>query len=129
MKPHSLAPFFQAKHIAIIGASERMDSMGKQVLNTFLALPFQGSWFIVNPKHQTIAGLPSYADVQHLPCLPDLAVVCSPPHTWEAVIKSCVKRKITHINLLLANQQPSTIRLAHQAVKLGQSKGLTVLLT
>lgn len=129
MKPHSLAPFFQAKHIAIIGASERVDSMGKQVLNTFLALPFQGSWFIVNPKHQTIAGFPSYADVQHLPYLPDLAVVCSPPHTWEAVIKSCVKRKITHINLLLANQQPSTIRLAHQAVKLGQSKGLTVLLT
>ncbi len=40
---------------------------------------FQGAVMPVNPKHEAVAGVLAYPDVESLPKAPDLAVICTPP--------------------------------------------------
>jgi len=78
--------------IAVIGASDRPNSVGAVVMKNLRAANFAGALLPVNPKHDVVAGLPSCADVADLPVAPDLAVVCTPPRTVPAIIDALGRR-------------------------------------
>ncbi|WP_332878472.1 bifunctional acetate--CoA ligase family protein/GNAT family N-acetyltransferase [Massilia sp. S19_KUP03_FR1] len=53
-----------------------------------LASPFKGVVYAVNPKYETLAGVPVYRDVAALPAAPDLAVICTPAATVPGLIRA-----------------------------------------
>jgi acetyltransferase len=72
--------------LAVIGASARPDSLGATVWRNLRAGSFKGMVYAVNPKHRRLDGQIVFASVPKLPQAPDLAVICSPPHTVAGVV-------------------------------------------
>jgi acetyltransferase len=78
--------------LAVIGASDRPSSVGAVVMRNLAEAGFAGTVMPVNPKHDTIAGLRSYAEIADLPVVPDLAVICTPPETVPGIIDALGRR-------------------------------------
>ncbi|WP_250509753.1 bifunctional acetate--CoA ligase family protein/GNAT family N-acetyltransferase [Caballeronia sp. GACF4] len=87
MTVRNLDILFAPKSIAVIGASTRPGSIGEMVWARANSAGFKGPIWPVNPKHQTIGGQPSFADIAHLPEAPSVAVLCTPPKTWPQLVE------------------------------------------
>jgi acetate---CoA ligase (ADP-forming) len=81
----SLAPFFQPKTVAVIGASPRVGSIGGELFRNVLRGEFRGVCFPVNRSGTSVAGVRAYGSVGEIGEPVDLAVVCLPgPAVFEA---------------------------------------------
>ena len=74
----SLSRLLQPKSIAIIGASNRMPSIGGYVTANILRA-FEGEIYPVNPREQQVQGRRAYASVEDLPEDVDLVAVLEEP--------------------------------------------------
>ncbi|MFN3861913.1 MAG: acetate--CoA ligase family protein [Roseateles sp.] len=72
--------------VAVFGASDKPARVGTTVWRNLVAGGFQGPVMAVNPRLQTLDGRPCHAGVADLPCVPDLAVLCTPPDTIAGLV-------------------------------------------
>ena len=79
MSVRNLEFLFRPGSVAVIGASDRPQSVGATVFRNLPGGGFAGSILPVNLKRETVAGIKAYRDVANLPQTPDLAVVYTPP--------------------------------------------------
>jgi acetyltransferase len=86
MSIRNLNYLFEPKSVAVIGASDKLHSVGATVLKNLVAGGFAGAIFPVNPKHKRLAGLDVYSRIADLPATPDLAVIGTPPATVPGLI-------------------------------------------
>ncbi|HEX9621011.1 MAG TPA: bifunctional acetate--CoA ligase family protein/GNAT family N-acetyltransferase [Polyangiaceae bacterium] len=86
---HPLDALFAPKSLAVFGASERVDSVGAQVLRNLLAAEFPGPIFAINPKHRMVQGQRAYASASELPHAIDLAVIATPAPTVPDLVGQC----------------------------------------
>lgn len=89
MGPHYLSRFFSPRSIAIIGASERPDSVGHRLLLNILEAGFEGGIYPVNLKHENLLGRKVYRDINSIPEEVDLAVIATPAATVPGIIHQC----------------------------------------
>lgn len=85
----SIASFdalFRPRSIALIGASPQPQSVGAVLARNLRLGGFEGPILPVNPRHASIGGVLAYPDVAHLPQVPDLAVICTPPATVPELV-------------------------------------------
>ncbi|MDQ1924002.1 bifunctional acetate--CoA ligase family protein/GNAT family N-acetyltransferase [Massilia pseudoviolaceinigra] len=87
MSVRNLQHLFAPRSVAIIGASARPNSVGATVLRNVIEGGFSGAVYPVNPKYDTLSGLPVYARVSALPAAPDLAIICTPPATVPGLVR------------------------------------------
>lgn len=87
MSVRNLQALFNPKSVAVIGASERPHSVGATALANLIEGGFKGAILPVNPKYNSLAGYPVYRNVDALPVIPDLAVICTPPATIPRIIR------------------------------------------
>ena len=73
-----LNSFFRPGSIAVIGASRKKGSLGRMLIERLLRYEFEGAIYPVNPKADSICGLPVIPDLESLPENIDLAVVLVP---------------------------------------------------
>src|SRR5512138_1599698 len=88
---HPLDPIFAPRSVALVGASERAGSVGRNVLWNLLSSPFGGTLYPVNPKRPNVLGIKSYPSLTDLPEIPDLVVVTTPADSVPDIIKECVE--------------------------------------
>ena len=74
----SLAPFFEPRTVAVVGASTRRGSIGGELFRNILESDFTGIAYPVNPKAGSIAGVKAYPSIADIPDDVDLAVFCLP---------------------------------------------------
>lgn len=86
MTVRNLEHLFRPRSIAIIGASERPQSIGGTVLRNVIAGGFRGPVMPVNPKYRGLAGIKVFPTVASLPEAAELAVICTPPATVPGLI-------------------------------------------
>ncbi|HYG99552.1 MAG TPA: bifunctional acetate--CoA ligase family protein/GNAT family N-acetyltransferase [Terriglobales bacterium] len=86
-----LDDIFKPKSVALIGASERPGSVGRNVLWNLLSTPFGGTVYPVNPKRENILGIRAYKGLRDLPERPDLIVVTTPSSTVPGLIREAVE--------------------------------------
>ncbi|MEO0393945.1 MAG: bifunctional acetate--CoA ligase family protein/GNAT family N-acetyltransferase [Pseudomonadota bacterium] len=86
MSIRNLDAVFKPTSVALIGASNRPDSIGQVLARNLTAGSFRGPVLPVNPKHRSVAGILCHKSVKDLPITPDLAVICTPPHTVPGII-------------------------------------------
>jgi acetyltransferase len=90
----ALDPIFKPTSVAVVGASERAGSVGRNVLWNLLSSPFGGTIYPVNPKRPNILGIKTYPSIKDLPEVPDLVVVTSPGETVPQVMRDAVEKGV-----------------------------------
>ena len=94
MGQHYLSTLFSPKSVAIIGASDRADSVGAIVFKNMLESGFKGSLYPINPNHKKIQGKKAYATIEEIGKPVDLAVICTNAATVPDVIEACGKHGV-----------------------------------
>jgi len=74
----SLDPLVRPRSVALIGASDEPARIGGRPIAYMLNQGFKGSIYPVNPKRQTVQGLPAFASAAALPEAPDVGIIAVP---------------------------------------------------
>ncbi|CAB1368156.1 GNAT family N-acetyltransferase [Denitratisoma oestradiolicum] len=99
---HYLTPLFEPRAIAIIGASEKPDSIGATVVRNLLDGGYEGRLHCVNPRHQRIFGLPALASIEAVPERVDVAVICTRAALAPDLVQDCGRAGVRCVVLLSA---------------------------
>ena len=86
MSIRHLDRLLEPKSVVVVGASNRVGSVGATVWRNLRAGHFAGPIHGINPKHATLDGVAIHAHPADLPQAPDLAVLCTPPDTVPSLI-------------------------------------------
>ncbi len=92
MSLHNLSALFEPAAVAVIGASNRPDSVGHVVMRNLLEGRFPGPVMPVHPEQRAVTGVFAYPDVDSLPETPDLAVICTPAPTVPGIVAALGRR-------------------------------------
>src|SRR4051812_638213 len=84
-----LDAIFCPRNVAVIGATEAANSVGRTVLWNLIRSPFGGTVFPVNLKRPSILGIKAYPTIGDVPEKVDLAVVVTPAGAVPSVIGQC----------------------------------------
>lgn len=102
MSQHYLEKLFSPSSIAVIGASERPNSVGMKVFKNLLQNNFEGELYAVNPKHNQVQGQPCYSSIKKIQKMIDLVIIATPAKTLPNIIVECGKKGI-HTVLILSS--------------------------
>ncbi len=100
MSNRSLEKLFSPKSIAVIGASDKRNSVGRKIFKNLLHEKFKGKVYAVNPKHKKVQGQRSYPSVKAITGNIDLAVVAAPAKAVPQIIKECGEKNIHAVIVL-----------------------------
>ncbi|GAB4242368.1 MAG: acetate--CoA ligase [Deltaproteobacteria bacterium] len=92
--PSPLNPLFRPSRIAVIGASSNPDKMGFQILRNIKDAGYAGEILPVNPRGETILGIPSIRSASELPRDTDLAVVIIPAKLVPGTMRELGARRV-----------------------------------
>jgi acetyltransferase len=92
--------FFNPKTVAVVGATDKIGSVGRAVLENLRG--FGGSVFPVNPKRAAVLGIPAFPTVAAVPAKVDLAIIVTPAATVPALIRECVSAGVKGAIILSA---------------------------
>ena len=81
--------FLRPPSVAGIGATDRVGSVGRTLLENLTSASFAGQIYPVNSKRSEVLGLQAYASIKALPARPDLAVIVTPAPTVPNLIAEC----------------------------------------
>jgi acyl-CoA synthetase (NDP forming)/RimJ/RimL family protein N-acetyltransferase len=85
----SLRPVFQPASVVVIGASRRLGTVGRAVLENIKSGGYAGRLYAVNPNTREISGVACFPDVASLPETPDLALLAVPPAEVAGTAEAC----------------------------------------
>ena len=90
----SIERLLRPTSIAVIGASRRPGTIGRELLANLVAGSFQGKLYPVNPAGGEIAGLTAYRSVGDVPGHVDLAVLAVPAAQVPDVAEACGRKGV-----------------------------------
>jgi acetyl coenzyme A synthetase (ADP forming)-like protein len=99
---HSLDALFRPRSVAVVGASRRVGSIGRQVVMNLVAGGFTGPVYPVNRSADVVMSMPSYDSVGAIPGPVDLAVICVPAAEVPAVVLDCGKKGVGGLVVITA---------------------------
>lgn len=86
---------FNPRSIAIVGASDKPDSIGQRTLENLVEHSrFEGELYLVSATKKELAGRRCWASVAELPATPDVAMVVVPASAALAVLQQCADRGV-----------------------------------
>lgn len=98
--PHTLNNFFEPTSIAVIGASDKPNSVGMKVFKNLLQEHYVGKLYAVNPKHKQVQGYRCFASVKDITDAIDLAIITTPALTVLDIIKDCSEKNIRAVVII-----------------------------
>ncbi|HEU4930049.1 MAG TPA: acetate--CoA ligase family protein [Candidatus Krumholzibacteria bacterium] len=99
---HSLDAIFKPRSIAVVGATPRPGSIGREILNNLFANEFNGKVFPVNPRYEFIHSTKSYPTVTSIPDAVDLAVIVVPAAQVLGVVEDCAQKGVKGLVIITA---------------------------
>ena len=102
MSIKKLNSIFNPKRIALIGASNDLNSVGGTTLKNLVGGGFNGVVYPVNPKREAVLGIQCYPNVYSLPKIPDLAVITTNAKLVPQLIRECGEVGINGIIVMSA---------------------------
>jgi len=124
-KAHRLDPLLKPRSIALVGASNQLDSTGNDMLLEMRRSGFAGRVYAINPKYSTIEGYECFPSLTALPETVDLALLALSNARLEPVIDELIRLGIRAAIIfssgVLANETDSTLitRLQQRAAQSG----------
>lgn len=89
MDDSPLTPMMNPASVAVFGASDSPGSVGGRVFANIRRTGYEGELYAVNPKYDTVDGVPCVPDLSHISKPVDLAVIATPASTVPDIIRQC----------------------------------------
>jgi len=89
-----LHAIFSPKSVAVIGASNRVGTVGHDLFHNILLSGYCGTLYPVNPKAPSIAGVHAYTNVGEIPDEIDLALIMVPSTAVPGVLEECGQKGV-----------------------------------
>lgn len=102
MSSQNLAKVFRPGSVAVVGASSKAESVGRTVLENLQRAEFPGPIYPVNPKYDSLLGLPAFRSINDLPTCPDLVVIATPAATVPSLVHECGERHVPGLIIVSA---------------------------
>lgn len=125
-----LSAFFEARGIAVIGASDEVTKIGGRPVHMLIKYGYAGPVYPINPKGGTIQGLPAYASVRDTPTAPELAILAVPAGATPAALRDCAARGVKAAIVLssgFVEAGPEGAALQAELVEIARAHGMRVL--
>ena len=91
---HPLDAIFRPTSVALVGATERPNSIGRTILWNLLTNTSGATIFPVNLKRKNVLGIKAYPSVKKIPDHVDLAVIVTPASTARLLSPPASKRPV-----------------------------------
>ncbi|MFN8825885.1 MAG: acetate--CoA ligase family protein [Planctomycetota bacterium] len=101
-RTQGLDGLFRPRSVAVIGASRRPGSIGRQVVANLIQGGFQGPVYPVNPKAEVVLSVPAFPSVRAIPGPVDLAVLVVPPDAALKAAEECGKKGVKGLVVITA---------------------------
>src|SRR5215468_8810442 len=98
----SLDSIFRPRSVAVIGASRRAHTIGREILANLVGFGFSGPVYPVNPKATSIHSIPCHPSIDAIPGPVDLAIVTVPKEKVLAVVEACGRKKVGGLVVITA---------------------------
>ena len=90
----NLAPLFQPKSVALIGASSNSKKYGYWTAKSLVENKFDGDIYFVSRSGGELFGQPTYPDILEVPKEVDLAIIAIAPKFILPVMEQCVEKGV-----------------------------------
>ena len=120
-------PLFTPRSVVFLGASKDPKKWGFIILANLLEGGFPGRIFPVNPREEEILGLKVYRNTEHIPEIPDLAIIVVPPRSVVPVLKECASKGVKAAVIITAGFAEigdEGERLQRAMVQIARSNGM-----
>ena len=87
---HPLDAIFTPRTVAVVGATDRMGSIGRAVMWSLVSSPFGGTVYPVSDKRASVLGIKAFPRIADIPEPVDLAVIVTPAVKVPEIISECV---------------------------------------
>jgi acetyltransferase len=94
---HYLTSLFEPKSVAVIGASERENSVGGIIFRNIIESSYKGRIYAVNPKHAAIGEHPCYKSIEAIEARVELAVIATRPQTVPGIVEQCGRAGVKNV--------------------------------
>ena len=112
--PHFLDPLLYPDSIAVVGATQRADTVGNTVLKNLLRGEFPGALYAVNPRYEEVEGIPCYPSLSALPQPVELAIFAVSDQRLEAALDEAIahgiKAAMIYSSLILDDDSAPLLR-------------------
>jgi acetyltransferase len=85
-----LDAIFRPASLAVIGATDRVGSVGRTIVENIRNAGFPGPFYAINPHRSEVLGIPAYPSLVAAPGPVELAVIVTPATTVPQAIRDCV---------------------------------------
>ncbi len=91
---HPLDPILKPRSVAVIGATEKVGSVGRTILYNLISNPFGGTVYPVSPTRKSVLGIRAYKSISDVPDVVDCAVIVTPAPSVPAIVRECVENGV-----------------------------------
>lgn len=126
----SLAPLFNPRSVAVIGASAVIGKWGQLILSNIVAGGFPGKVFPVNPGGGSFCGLPAYKRIKDVPEEVDLAFITTPAERIREVVIGCAEKRVKGLVMVTSGfgeTGPEGKRAEEELVSLCKESGIVLI--
>jgi acetate---CoA ligase (ADP-forming) len=97
-----LDPILKPRSIAVVGASRRVGSIGREILHNLIEYDFHGTLFPVNPRADFIHSVKAFPTVSAIPDEVDLAVIVVPREAVLEAVDDCGRKGVKGLIVITA---------------------------
>lgn len=98
----SLDCIFRPSSLAVIGASSRRNTIGREILHNLIDYEFNGKIFPVNPKAGVIHSIKAYSTILDVPDAVDLAIIAVPSEAVSTIAEQCGRKGVKGLVVISA---------------------------
>ncbi len=124
-----LESIFRPRSVAVIGATEKSGSVGRDVLWNLISSPFGGPVFPVNPGRASVLGIKAYPSLDAIPDPVDLAVIVTPAASAPGLVAECAAKGVRGVIIISAGFRevgPAGAELERQVLVEARAAGIRV---
>ncbi|HWR84097.1 MAG TPA: CoA-binding protein, partial [Candidatus Deferrimicrobium sp.] len=126
----SLDAVFKPKSVAVIGASTRRGTIGRETLHNILLAEFNGKVFPVNPKASVIHSIKAYSTVLDVPDAVDLAIIIVRKEFVADVVRQCGEKGVKGLVVISAGFSeigPEGKKREREVLRIAQDYGIRMI--
>jgi len=127
---NNIAKLLKPTSVAVIGASNTPFRAGKVVMTNLLEGGFQGAIMPVSPKYKAVCGVLAYPDINSLPIVPDVAVLCTHASRNKQIFEQLAEKKVSTA-IVLSSDMHTPVEgaktIEEECIEIAKKNGIRVL--